>query len=697
MRILLTGVTGLLGRAVARQLVVAGHTVTGIADEPHDYLHPDVDFVLGSLGGPILQQLADASDVVLHLAPVEAAVPGSAGINGLVHVTHTAARAGSRLIYVSQSAGQPKLYRQAEMLVNSGWAPSLVVRMAPPVGRQLDWMICRTVSSLLAGKDSAQPVRLLHFDDLLRFLVLAVATNRTGVVDLAAPDTIDLAAARRLLRAVDQRPRLARPPSWPLLTPDLDDAGTAASWQFEFGWRASDAVTDTVRGLAGRRLDALGAVDLAGHLPLPVEVAPRAAPPDGRLVSAAPQDGQEGEFDDRIDPRFPVFSAATVAQTLPGPLTPMTLDVQLSGLRAATATMSRVMAAGDVVADEWASRAFAVFSHRPYVGVSVNVLAAEQLPGWRPDEVRHASLGGSPADTLFPLGRPPSAGRLFGSAAKAVVVKRALAMLRHLKADTQAYVAAATAEHLGATHLMTKSEAELQVRLRLLRDRIHQGWRLTGLWLIDSGVTAATVERTGLRVAVSGVGALLDSDAIDAKTAALAGLIHNDAELCALALDRDLGGVTVLSRTIGAAFTSAVSRVGHRGPGEVELANLMFGDDPAMLLAAAGHAATDVPPPVKQVGSEAKLSERMAASARASRELAYDTTIRFTHELRMTLRELGSRLVDAELIDVAGEVFYLTCDEAVTVPSDVRLRIKRRRDERDRFQSLRPPDVIRVS
>ena len=63
----------------------------------------------------------------------------------------------------------------------------------------------------------------------------------------------------------------------------------------------------------------------------------------------------------------------------------------------------------------------------------------------------------------------------------------------------------------------------------------------------------------------------------------------------------------------------------------------------------------------------------------------------------MTLRELGVRLADAELIDVAGEIFYLTCDEAITVPSDARLRIKRRRDERERFQSLRAPDVVRLS
>ena len=65
MRILLTGVTGLLGRAMARQLIAAGHAVTGIAAHPHDALHPDVDFVCASLGDPVLQRLAGSADVVL--------------------------------------------------------------------------------------------------------------------------------------------------------------------------------------------------------------------------------------------------------------------------------------------------------------------------------------------------------------------------------------------------------------------------------------------------------------------------------------------------------------------------------------------------------------------------------------------------------------------------------------------------------
>ncbi len=77
-----------------------------------------------------------------------------------------------------------------------------------------------------------------------------------------------------------------------------------------------------------------------------------------------------------------MFGAAPLAETLPGPLTPMTLDVQLGGLRAAARMITPVMACGEIVAAEWESRAIAVFGHRPYVGVSASVIAAERLPGW---------------------------------------------------------------------------------------------------------------------------------------------------------------------------------------------------------------------------------------------------------------------------------------------------------------------------
>src|SRR5271156_4156058 len=99
-----------------------------------------------------------------------------------------------------------------------------VIRIAPPVGRQLDWMVCRTAATLLRTKVSAQPLRVLHLDDLVRFLVLALNTDRTGTVDLASPDTVNLITAWRMLRSVDPRSRLHRVPGWTQMVPELDSS-----------------------------------------------------------------------------------------------------------------------------------------------------------------------------------------------------------------------------------------------------------------------------------------------------------------------------------------------------------------------------------------------------------------------------------------------------------------------------------------
>ncbi|WP_156746638.1 NAD-dependent epimerase/dehydratase family protein, partial [Mycobacterium sp. E1715] len=310
MQILVTDATGALGRLVARQLIAAGHTVSGIAERPHPCLDPSVEFVCASLSDPVLRELADDADAVVHLAPVDTTAPGSSDLEGLAHVTDVAARAGARLLFVSQAAGRPELYRPAEDLVATSWGPSLVVRIAPPVGRQLDWMVCRTVATLLRTKVSAEPMRVLHVEDLVRFLVASLNTDRTGVVDLASPDTVNVVTAWRLLRSADPRSRLNRVRSWPQLIPDMDIAGVQEDWSFEFGWQALEAVADTARGLVGRQIAAAGATGHGRQLALPVEVVPRPGP-SGDERSAAPE-GVEGEFDDRIDPRFPIFSAGNL-------------------------------------------------------------------------------------------------------------------------------------------------------------------------------------------------------------------------------------------------------------------------------------------------------------------------------------------------------------------------------------------------
>jgi hypothetical protein len=262
--------------------------------------------------------------------------------------------------------------------------------------------------------------------------------------------------------------------------------------------------------------------------------------------------------------------------------------------------------------------------------------------------------------------------------------------MRHLRSDTRAYSAAAEAEQLGAEELAALPDAGLEVRVPLLRDRIHQGWILNALWLIDAGVTSAALEHTRSASRISGLGMITDSTRVAGETAELAAALRADPLLCALAAEGNVGSVRALSPATAAALDAAVSRIGHHGPGEAELASRVFADDPAMLLMAAAAAVAAPAPPQPAP----RLARKWATNARGSRELAHDATIRFTHQLRMTLRELGSRRVAADLTDAVDDVYYLTCDELVTMPADARLRIKRRRAERERLQAQRPPDVI---
>nr|HRD15029.1 PEP-utilizing enzyme [Mycobacterium sp.] len=92
--------------------------------------------------------------------------------------------------------------------------------------------------------------------------------------------------------------------------------------------------------------------------------------------------------------------------------------------------------------------------------------------------------------------------------------------------------------------------------------------------------------------------------------------------------------------------------------------------------------------------TRAPQADDTVTGAAAARELAYDATLRFTHELRSAVRELGTRLAGQEKLAAAEDIFYLTTEEALVMPVDARLRIKRRAAERERLQALVLPPVI---
>lgn len=656
MRILLTEVTTGLGRALATSLLAAGHEVRGVAERPHRDLDPGVEFVGASLAHPVLHRLAGSADVVVHLPRAGAELTRAADV---ARICDAAARGGARIVLPSLSLLAPKVWQPADDLVSTGWAPNLVVRIAVPLGRQTGPLVCRSVAALL-DTDAAEPLHVLHLDDLVRFLVIAVGTDRTGTVDLAAADATSAASAQRILAGADPRPRVRGVPGWPQLATPLDLTALRTEWDFECGWSATDAVVDTVRGLQGRRIGPDGAVCVSGRIPLPVSSIPRSGVPE--LRSAAPE-GTDGEFDDRIDPRFPLFVTSAPHEAPAAPLTPMSLDLHLSGLRTAGRTLSQLLDVREPVASEWESRLVAVFGHRIYLGASALAAAEPRLPARAVVLSRRLRAA---------IGQPVSAPARLASITGAVSTRRLVSAARMYGRHLRAYRDAADAERRDATKLALLRDAQLDVRIRLLCSRVHEGWVLTGLAVLLAEVAPAHLdgvdETANLRSEVDSLARVLRAHPY-ARTALEVG---------------DVAAARTAAPTLAKVIDSALARIGHRGPEAGELAASVLADQPDALFAAA----------LQMPDSPERDVEPTPTAAQLCCMSAYDTTMRSTHQLRLSIRELGRRLVAEEKLAVRDDVFYLTVEEALHLPGDSRLRIKRRIAERDRLHAVRLPALI---
>jgi rifampicin phosphotransferase len=722
MRVLISGVTSDLGRAFARAALGAGHEVLGVGAEAHRDLPPDVAFTAGDAA--TAESLVAGTDVVVHLSPVEREVPESGGIPALRRLATAAARHGIR--FVVPIAHGPDA-ADADKVVRDSGSRHIVVRCAPLGGRLLDWHACRTVATLLTAHKDTQ-WRLLHHDDLVRFLLHALASDRVGVVTLSAPDVLLAGAARDTLKGVSARGI----PAWPAMSTS-DRKGSARDWGFECGWTSEDVVADLARGARGRKLTKDGAELDATRLPIPAVVPPRRRPPeDGTPLTSVALPSMAVEMDDRIDPRYPVFAAQQTAELFPGPLTPLSIDVHTAGLRAAGRTLGRVLGLPSTVADEWASRGHAVFGHHLYAGVSA--LAAAPPPGWSERTVTDQLIGPRADAELFPLDPPARRGIVARVAAWA----RFAGMARRYRTSVRDYATAATEERVGDVSAL--SDGELAVRALLLRDRLAEGWTLTQLGQFVTYFCGAPLrKRAKADIAALGRGADVEHEAVYPAVEGLADLLRADDDLRALAEWGDIEAVRQKSPEFGAAFDEVLTRIGHRGPCETELAGTPFGQRPELVFEAALSASrrpAPAPPPEPEepkpepepepadptadspteaapepdaekseedkpestpdtpVRAKRTLLEKLAIAGRRQRDTAVDATVRYTNELRAIVREWGARQVHAgRLVDV-DDAFYLTLDELLTPPADALRRIERRRADRERLRKVRMPAVV---
>ncbi|WP_280383216.1 PEP-utilizing enzyme [Nocardia wallacei] len=174
----------------------------------------------------------------------------------------------------------------------------------------------------------------------------------------------------------------------------------------------------------------------------------------------------------------------------------------------------------------------------------------------------------------------------------------------------------------------------------------------------------------------------------------LAALCRNDAGLHEVARDGRVSAAREKSPEFAAALDEELGKIGHRGPGECELLNPTFGDRPELLVSAAARAA-DLPAPHRDpVPPPSGRTAKMAVGATVYRERARDAVVRITHCLRMATRERAARLAHAGKLADTDDAAFLTLDEILWAPADLRDRVARRREERARLQAIRMPDLV---
>lgn len=741
MRILVTGASGDFGREVVRRLLARGADVVAFARRPPK--DPRLTAVAGNICDlDAVTEAMRGADVVVHFAWALEPLPTeeenrAVNVDGTANVLQAMSRVGcNRLVFSSSVMAygshadnpeflreddplrpDPRIYYAAqkaevESMIAAAGVPAVISRPAIALGHGTVSYAGRLFGMpLLAAVQGVQTRwQLVHTEDVARFHADACFIEHTGTVNLAAPDVLSSKEfAAELHRRVLSLPRSAMERAlrfswdhdllniepatldgliWP---PVVDTTRLEQEWGFRCGWSGREVAESAGRifgrcvYLGARRVDAPWRMRWA-----PTEIAAGLPPAaGGPLVDPAPE-GLRGEFDSLIDPTYPVYSASNLSEAFPGPMSPLSLDISLTALRGSGSSTAELLMLDEAQQTEMSTRPVISAGHRLYVNVSVLREMAGAMPGWGADDIDRQYLGS--ADVSKPtvaaasgsaLRRARQAGHVAGRMVPAVLaVRREAAQLRQecdrLRAEIK------------APEPMT--DERLLSRLSLARDLAVQAWNVSSFAAAAAGNAVSVAGRSdddgGARVGAEG----LPSGAILRHVERLGEILRTDPVLAGHHRGASLDEVRNASTTFARAFDAALAEVGHRGPGEGELANPMFEQRPEALLSAAWSAAgpRTLPPP-----AEHGLRSRLARRVLHDREESRDVSVRATHNLRLLALERGRRLVADGRLERATDVFALTYDELCYGTASVTPDLARRRwAERERLASLTLPAIF---
>ncbi|KAF0969848.1 hypothetical protein BPODLACK_01537 [Gordonia sp. YY1] len=755
MRVLITGVSGLVGRTTAARLVGAGHQVVGVSRSAPLELPAAVTHVRGDISDDfVLAEACEGVDAVIHCAFMLDAREGleameRTNVGGTRKLIRAAERAGvRRAIFLSsvtvygprnspeeppraESSGatphpdQPYAVHKAECerLFEQSSLSSVLVRAAIILGRGTDNRLQENLagSHHIGASGPEFPWQVIHHDDVASFLASALTSDLEGVVNLGADQPV---SQKRIAEILDRK-LLALPHgamvnaakvaggalhvtagevAAALRMPMGDLTELKEKWGFVPVWNGPETVLDTRLAVVGRTTRKGRVVAAHGRIPYLHQIVPADAPAtDGAPLAFSGPEDLRGEFDTPIDRRFPVYSQTNLAEALPGPSSVLTLDVQGRALRGTTSAVAELLGLSGALRNEASARLQAVHAHRMYINASATYHVSLAMPGTSPEELA-AQFTGNHADEL-PGGQSAVEGTYVpaetSAAAKAktagAVGLRVAALVRSSDKDV-AEVRAQTARLEGfLPELDAMSDEKLCQVLLLAGDLLAYAWTVQGVVNLVSGaaLTVASKKSEGNL----DLGDDLESGATLRGVRELARAAAGDPAVTELLTDRSPGlpdRVREQAPSFWTKVESALERFGHRGPAESEFDAKSFSDDVQSFLVTVGRAAASATPGKTHTAAPRQLSlpEKLAARLLRQREQNRDRCVRLAWIMRRLVREHGQRLVRQGRIDQPDDLVHLTLRVLIDPPEDARKTIEARKAERHRLAQLHMPPIF---
>lgn len=742
MHVMVTGASGDFGSCIIPEILARGHEVVGLSRRPHSmpsplYRHVSADIRDADAVGKAMSGI----DAVVHLAwtthpmhDIEAT--RAIDVGGTRAVVTAMERAGvSRLVTASSvmaygaNADNPPLLTEseplrpsakhvyskhkaeAEALIAASSVNAVIVRATNIMGRGTTGVTQEgfATPAILGMKGGRNLFQFVHPDDLARFFADALDRPEwSGPVNLAAPDTIKMRDIAEILgkRYVELSPKRVDAVlsflwdrGWFSLDPGaveaflnfplVDTTHLNEEFGFHCAWSARQCVEDFARTNQAHVFLGTRQVPIPWRWPWAWVPQPPAVE-DRR--PAAP-DGVAGEFDTTVHPNWQVFTAANTSEAFPGPMTPLSLELAIEALRAGGTQAADVLRLDGELKRALTQEQVGSFGHGIYANLSVIYAMGEAMPGGGASAWQDMLFGQGAAEVPS-FNKPTTWETLRRLPLTATQLSGFGRAIRNIDAHSRRSAR-------DANYYAKLSDAQLHAWLLRTRDEVANAWAAAGQASAFVVPVMGLIQKQagkGFATRIRGGTDDLASAGVARGAYALAQMAKADPLIEQTLRDNSAAVAGQILRRERPRFVAKLDEVvtdyGHRGPRETELANAVFADAPdrlldvvAKLLASRERVMDESP----KLGLQLRVLASLGSRFQRLRETARDTTIRQTHQYRLVAREIGARLAARGVIDSPDDVFYLVRAELKSPPADAKAVVARRRAERKRLETHRPP------